>query len=102
MTVVSVLWEGAALPSLQARRGQEDWKDTAYLGRGAVELQQSVLQPLHLGPELPPVPAQQALVESDELQERFGRCVVVALLIAQIGLGGAVDTCVDESHELAN
>ena len=34
-----------------------------------MELQQPVLQPLHLGPELPPVPAQQALVESDELQE---------------------------------
>jgi len=69
VTVVSVLWEGAALPSLRAHCGQEDRKDAAYLGRGAVELQQPVLQPLHLGPELPPVPAQQALVESDELQE---------------------------------
>ena len=91
-----------ALPSLRACCGQEDWKDAAYLGRGAVELQQPILQPLHLGPELPPVPAQQALVESDELQEWFGCCVVVALLVAQIGLGGVVDTCVDKSHELTN
>lgn len=67
-----------------------------------MELQQSVLQPLDLGRELLSVPAQQALVESDELQERLGGRVVVALLVAQIGLGGLIDTCVDESHELAN
>lgn len=67
-----------------------------------MELQQPILKSLHFGLELSSILAQQALVEPDELQKGFGSCVVVALLIAQIRLGGLVDTCVDKSHELAN
>ena len=67
-----------------------------------MKLQQSVLETLHFGPELFSMSAQQALVESDELQERLRGCVVVALLVAQISLGHLVDTCVDKGHELAN
>lgn len=89
-------------PLLPALQRQEPRKRCHYLGRGAVELQQPVLQPLRPGLELLAVPAQQALVEPDELQKRLGGCVVVALLVAQVRLGCLVDTRVDKSHELAN
>lgn len=67
-----------------------------------MQLQQPVLETLHFGLELVSVSAQQALVESDEPQERPGGCVVVALLVAQISLRHLVDARVDKSHELAN
>lgn len=67
-----------------------------------MQLQQPVLQPLHLGLELFPISVQQALVESDEFQEGLGSRVVVALLVGQVRLGCLVDTCVDKGHELAN
>lgn len=67
-----------------------------------MKLQQPVLQTLHFGLELFSISAQQALVESDELQEGLGSCIVVALLVAQINLGHLVDTRVDKGHELAN
>lgn len=77
-------------------------QDVAHLGRGAVELQQSILQPLHLGFELFSIPVQKDLVESDELQKGLRSCIVVVLLIAQVRLGCLVDTCVDKGHKFAN
>lgn len=52
-----------------------------YLSRGAVELLETVLQPLHLVGEVFALLAQQTAIQLDLLQERLGRGVVVAPLI---------------------
>lgn len=100
IAIPPVCWFGAiAIPLSPLQAGE---KGTTYLGRGAMKLQKPILKSLHFRLQLFSVPAQQALVESDELQEGFGSCVVVALLIAQIRPGCLVDACMDECHELAN
>lgn len=74
----------------------------SYLCRGAVELLQAVLQPLHLAGQVFALLAQQAAVQLDLLQEGLGRGVVVAPLVGQILPGLVVDARVDVRHELTD
>lgn len=73
-----------------------------YLGGGAVELLQAVLQPLHLCGEVFTPLTQQTAIQLDLLQERLGRGVIVAPLVSQVLLGLLVDTHVDVGHEFTD
>lgn len=63
-----VPWNGALPLPLSALKAEQQ-KTTTHLRRRAVKLQQPILETLHFGLELFSISAQQALVESDELQE---------------------------------
>lgn len=70
--------------------------------RGAVELHQAILQPLHLDGKVFALLAQETAIQLDLLQERLGSRVIVPPLVGEVLFGLVIDTHVDICHELTD
>ena len=73
-----------------------------YLSRCATQFLQTILQADNLGLKFCVVLAKQVLIQLNLLQETLWCCVVVPLLVRQVGVTDFVDRCVYVGHELGN